>query len=71
MCSLRFLSSALPTPSLRVCASRPSCSHRLLGLSARLSLPLSLSLSHHSSHHQVDDKLIGGGGGGGGRTSKS
>jgi hypothetical protein len=52
-----------------VCASRPPCSHRLLGLSARLSLPLSLSLAHHSSHHQVDDKLIGGGGGG--RTSKS
>ncbi len=33
---------------LRVCASRSLCSHRLLGLSTRLSLPASGSL--HSSH---------------------
>jgi hypothetical protein len=37
VCSPCFLSSALPF-SLRVCASRPLCSHRLLGLSSRPSL---------------------------------
>ena len=51
MCSPCFLSLALPTPSLRVCASRPLCSLALLGLSIRLSLPLSLSPSRR--HHLI------------------
>ena len=48
MCSPCFLFFALLSPSVS-CGSRPLCSHRLLGLSARLSLPLSLPLIISSS----------------------
>ncbi len=53
---------------LRVCASRSLCSHRLLGLSTRLSLPVSLSLS---IIHLIKGRDIDGGRGGGGASEGS
>ncbi len=70
VCSPCFL--ALRSPFyLRVCASRSLCSHRLLGLSTRLSIPASLSFLHHQASHLKDEINDKGGEGGGGGASEA